>query len=653
MSSTDGSDGVPGGPMTGTEDADQSVDSGAGGDSDRAAFGRVESTLDRLPLSHDRVLQALVGIVVVGLALRLLFLGDRVAHFDEGRVAYWAHYSMETGSFAYRRIIHGPLLQHLDRWLFGLVGANDVVMRLPVALIGAALPLAALLFRRHLRRVEVVALGALLAFNPVLLYYSRFMRSDLLVATFMFVALGFVVRYYDTRRSRYLYLASAATALGFGSKENAIVYVLVWVGAAALLADQALYRPRSYRSGVALLVAKGRALRGRLWETSDRWKRATLQWFGDAFWVVVIFVGVSLFVYAPRGAGIAGLQHPPPPPSEGAVGLWQAVGNPTLLPDLVAGTTDHTIDEFARWFGKASEPGCHKDNVIDGWLCFLGRFVEVMVTTAAPLSVFAIGGFLYERYGRVTSRNVVMFMTYAGAVSIVGYPLGTDIWGAWLTVHAIVPLAIPAAVGLSMVLYWGHEAFVEDDRVGVGIAAAIVLVLAALTGAVIVGSVYVNDQSDQNNLVQFAQPADDARPALEAMATISDRTEGPHLLVYHGTDDDAFDTRRAFVQQRESSFDRSGLALYPMCTRFHNALPLPWYIAAADVETTCERDRGDFLNRLEDDPPPVVLTQSLDQTVPRHRLEAEYVARTYRWRTNTRETTFWIHEDHADALSDR
>lgn len=638
---------------TGGDDGTDDPPASTTGDGGSPADGDRESILDRLPFSHDRVLQALLAIVLVGLVLRLLFLGDRTAHFDEGRVAYWAHYSMETGNFAYRRIIHGPVLQHVDRWLFGLVGASDFTMRLPVAVLGSLLPLSALLFREHLRRVEVVVLGVFLAINPVLLYYSRFMRSDLLVAAFMFVALGFVVRYYDTRKPRYLYLASAATALGFGSKENAIVYVLVWVGATALLADQALYRPRNHDSGGSLLRAKLGALHRRLGDVPGRFQSAVLGTVGHAFWVVLIFVVLVVLIYAPRGAGMEGLQHPPLPPSEGAVGLWQAVGNPVLLPELVASTLEHTVDEFANWFGAASEPGCHKDNVIDGWLCYLGRYVRVMITKAAPLTLFALGGFIYERYGRTNSRNLVMFMTYAGAVSVLGYPLGTDVWGAWIVVHAVVPLAIPAAVGVSVIAYWGYDAFVDDDRVGVSIAVAVLFLLAAVTGAVIAGSVLTNDQSDENHLVQFAQPGDDATPALEAMRTVSGRTDGTDLFIYYGEQDSAYDSNAAFVQQRESSFEREGRAFYPMCTKFHNSLPLPWYVAKADVTTDCERDRADLVDRLESDPPPIVLTQGSDTTVPTSALEESYVPRTYRWRTYTREVTFWFREDHADALPDR
>src|SRR6056297_3175322 len=104
----------------------------------------------------DDTVRAVLLVVAAGLVARLLFLGQRVAHFDEGRVAYWALNYLETGEISYRYIVHGPLAQYADAWVFALLGANDFTMRLFVAVIGALLPLSALLFRQRLRDTETV-----------------------------------------------------------------------------------------------------------------------------------------------------------------------------------------------------------------------------------------------------------------------------------------------------------------------------------------------------------------------------------------------------------------------------------------------------------------------------------------------------------------
>ncbi|MFW5956068.1 MAG: flippase activity-associated protein Agl23, partial [Halorhabdus sp.] len=189
----------------------------------------VSRIVDRYRL--DSPPRALALVVVLALVLRLAGLGVRVAHWDEGRVGYWILRTAATGHWEYRPIIHGPFVQHVTRWLIGVVGPSDFTMRFPVALIGSVLPLSALLFRTRLRDSETIALGLVLALNPLLLYYSRFMRSDLPVAAFSFVALGALVAAVDTDRRRYLHLAVISFALALTAKENSILYLLSWLGA--------------------------------------------------------------------------------------------------------------------------------------------------------------------------------------------------------------------------------------------------------------------------------------------------------------------------------------------------------------------------------------------------------------------------------------
>lgn len=661
-----------------------------------------ERTGWRSVLRDDLVLVVL-GVTLLSLVVRFALLGDRIAHWDEGRVAYWIVHYQETGSFAYRRIIHGPFVQHVNRWLFPLVGANDFTMRLPVAVVGGLLPLSALLFRAHLRRVETVAVALFLAFNPVLLYYSRFMRSDLLVATFMFVSFGLLVRTYDTRRLRYLVGAAAFAALGFASKENAAIYVLTWLGATGLLLDQVLFRPREYDSGYDLLLDRGGAFYRRRvapWVTASRrlgadvsarvGRRATgaaagddgdegdatdggrptadgsagqsesvprdalrtvlspLRYVGALALVAVVFLGVLLFFYAPRGAGMEGLLYPPADPSGGSVGFWQAFASPSAFVEMVDATWSHSSEEFGTWFGRATEGG--DDGLAEVYVSFLGQYVQVMATKAAPLTAFAIFGFVLERYGAATSRNLVLFAGYCGFVSVLGYPLGTDIFGAWIVVHALVPLAIPAGVGLTRVFDWGYESFVAEDRVGVGIAAVLVLLVGAQVAAVAVPSVYTNDQADDNHLVQYAQPAGDPRAELETLAAAArEDREGADALLYYGETGAGYNGDLAFVEEDPANWDSSHLDLHPLCANWFNALPLPWYFAKDDADVECERDEGALADRIATNPPPVVITQDADATVPTEALESAYVGSSYELRTYGTDTTFWIRTDLVDG----
>ncbi|PSQ58523.1 MAG: hypothetical protein BRD23_06735, partial [Halobacteriales archaeon SW_9_67_25] len=282
--------------------------------------------------------RTVLAITAVALLVRLLALGARPMHYDEARVGYWALHYIDTGSFTYRHGIHGPFVQHVNRYLFPLIGASDFTARLPVAVVGGLLPAVALLFREHLDRAELVALALFLSFNSVLVYYSRFMRSDVLLAGFMFGAFGLLVRFYDTRDVRYLYGVAVLAGFGFATKENALVYALTWLGATGLLADQALFRPRRYRAGVDVLRARYAEYRGRLGEVLPHY-------VGHAVGALAVFLFVLVFMYADRGAGMAGIRAPPAPPSEGSVGFWEVLASPLGFPGhaydtLVAATNE-------------------------------------------------------------------------------------------------------------------------------------------------------------------------------------------------------------------------------------------------------------------------------------------------------------------------
>jgi len=602
------------------------------------------------------------GITLLALVLRIAFLGHRVAHFDEGRVAYWAWHFGETGSFAYRYIIHGPFIQHVDRWLFDLIGANDFSMRLPVAVVGGLLPLSALLFRRHLDRLEVVALALLFAVNPLLLYYSRFMRSDVLVAAFMFTAVGLLVRLYDTRKPRYMYAAAVFLAFGFASKENALVYVVTWGGATGLLLAKVFLLPGGFRNAiifitdtpsagqirdrvvagvktdVAFIVGAVRSFRRR---HTAAWQVASA-YLGHTIFAVGLFAFVSLFFYAPRGAGVAGLQHPPAPASAGTVGFWEGITNPSLFNQLLEVTVDRVVDQWGEWLSPASEKS------LDSYLSHFGVFIEAMGYAAGPLSVLAGVGYALDRLGYTAPRHLVPFMFYAGFVSIFGYPLGTDIGAPWIATHAVVPLAVPAAVAVVAIFRWGVTAVSVDNERRVAVTALVFLLVSGVVVNAAATMVYTNTTAEENKLVQYAQPNEELNGELEEMDRIATaNSEGTDVVVYYGESGSQFDEINGYVGPNRDDWDDSWWNTQPTCLMWYNSLPLPWYFASGEMDVTCENEATNLnsLARLEQ--PPILITQNFDETVPQSQLEAAgYSGESYRLRTSGDRNVFtvWTHE---------
>ncbi|WP_255196723.1 flippase activity-associated protein Agl23 [Halorarius litoreus] len=537
----------------------------------------------------DRVVQVVAAIVALGLLARFALLGTRVAHFDEARVAWWTLHFAETGQFHYRSIIHGPFIQHVDQWLFGLLGATDFASRVPVALVGALLPATALWFRHRLSDTEVAAMALFLAANPILLYYARFMRSSLLVAAFCFVAFAAFVRFYDGFGVQYAYAGVGFLGLGFAAKENAIVYVLCWLGAAALVIHHKLYRHEDHDSGRDWLHGAFVTVRHRLvGPEGDRLGRSAGHLLGTLF----LFVVVVGFFYAPRqgvtspGALAISTSHPQYQQIVDTcrqTGLWSSLFSGQV--GSLTRCTGLTVEQgYAYWFGGSGE------TTLETYGTRLGRFLGTTATYAGPLLALSVVGFVVEHYS-AEPRHFVLGAGYWGFASVVGYPLGTDIWAAWIIVNALVPLTVPAAVGLSLIVDAGRDALASDDRVSVGAVAVLLLLVGAQVASAGVTAVYLQPTDPDNRLVQFAQPQQEMRPAVEEVVAVSARNEGTDALFYGGSD---------FVDMDQSA-ERT-----PACINWFRTLPWAWYLDANDVSVTCSNGSSELPETL----PPVVVAQA-------------------------------------------
>ncbi|PSQ00490.1 TIGR03663 family protein [Halobacteriales archaeon QS_4_70_19] len=609
--------------------------------SDPASTGRRPFLAGPLGTGPERTLRLVLGVTVLAVVLRLLLLGDRVQHFDEARVAWWTLEFMRTGSFEYRYIIHGPFIQHVNTLLFSLLGTTDFATRLLPALVGGLLPLTALLFREHLRRTELVALALFLGFNPVLLYYSRFSRSTVLVAGFSFVAFGLFVRAFDARRARrtmgrevvtdgagvtartatatgtlsnlvdldrtrsaalYAHVGVFFVALAFAAKENALVYLLCWAGAGVLVSDRLLSTPGT--DGFDRIEA-----------AVERVVLRPGHYLAHALIALGIVVVVTLFFYAPRGGA-----------APDGVGLFAALGQPGQLPAVVDATVVDIQAGLDYWFGGSTEPGCNKDNLVDGYACYLGRFMESLALYAGPLATLSVVGFIADRYAGGQPRGLVMFAAFWGFASVVGYPLGTDIYGAWIVVNALLPLAIPAAVGAALLYRWGVDAYREDDGISLLLVLVLALVATSATGYQGVTGVYGSPEEGPDSLVQYAQPDGDWRPLLAEMRAVSGANDpGADDVLVHGS---------YYVDGDESAVRT------PACIRWFKALPLPWYMDKDRMQVTCTNSTAELDARQST--PPVVIARASHAEELDQRLGENYRKETARIRRGAITTVVYI-----------
>jgi uncharacterized protein (TIGR03663 family) len=536
----------------------------------------------------DRLVQVVTLVTAVAFVARLVGLGGRVAHQDEARVAYWTLRYAVTGQFEYRPIIHGPFLQLVGARLFELFGASDLATRLPVAVLGGLMPAAALLFRERLRDSETVVFALLLAFNPVLLYYSRFMRSDVPLVVFIIFAVGAWVRAIDREgrtRRRYLYAGAFAFGLALTTKENAVLYPVCWLGALVVIADRRLQVGRATGTAPRTMVADWLPDRDELRTVARRAARPTAGALAAIFFTVVFF-------YAPRGGGI-----PAPTGTADGGGLWTALV--TVDPGMLVGVLrEATVGTWTELFGEWAAGG-HQDHA---YLPFLEDFLQTLRAGGAVISVAAVGGFLADRYRAAEPRDIVTFAFLWGIFSVIGYPLVTDIAAPWTTVHALVPLAIPAAVGVAWVYREGMAGLANNDRVAVGAAVLVLVVAAGYVGFAAVSNVYTDSQSQGNELVQYAQSSStDLKPVLEDVRRVARDNEGTDVLFFGGEFNSANEAEHDLPTAGSGWFAR---------------LPFIWYLEAYEYNAGGDGTGGGQVvtvdstatpTDLAEDPPPVVI----------------------------------------------
>lgn len=541
-------------------------------------------------VAADSTLIGLVAISVVAIALRLVDLGGRIAHWDEARVAYDAIRYQKTGVWQYRPIVHGPFLPKVNNEVFAVLDASDASMRLIVVLIGGLAPLAAYLFRHHLDRVEVLALGILLAANPLLLYYSRFYRNDVALAVVMLVAFGLFVRAHDTRRSIYLYPAMAAVALGFTMKGNALLYPIVWIGAIAVVLDHralGLGRTSTARDRAPPLTVMGERLGGAA--------RGLWAWRRDV--VGSLFLGLTIFVafYTPRGPHTIGY-------SDVLLAPWRL---PAFLDQSLVDPVTRLLD---YWVGGPTQD--------TPYLPFLLHYIETLAAGALVIVGFAVLGFLADRYDERGSRPIVAIAGLWGFVSILGYPIAADIQAPWLAVHAIVPLAIPAAVGLALVYRAGRDALADDDRIGVATAAVVLVLAAVLIAQPAITLVYLHPTAPDNQLAQYAQPGGDWEDTIDVMHALAETNDGTDVL---------------YVGERLYMVDEDDAYLKPASGGWYDRLPLPWYEEQVDATSDSAIDPEVVADLIEADAPPVVIVEQGDGHLVDEHLEG-YEVRTHQLR---------------------
>ena len=169
-----------------------------------------------------------LAVVLVAALLRFWDLGGRAVHHDESLHGYYSWFMADGGGFIHNPLLHGTVQFIATSFVFRILGDSDASLRYLPALLGTIVVVLPYLLFRHKMGVwaSLIASG-LLAISPGVLYFSRFARNDIYMALITLILFWTMWSYLDTKRFKYLVIASATLAIGFATKE--IMYLLVLV----------------------------------------------------------------------------------------------------------------------------------------------------------------------------------------------------------------------------------------------------------------------------------------------------------------------------------------------------------------------------------------------------------------------------------------
>ena len=249
------------------------------------------------PQTHRPIDWPLVAATLALAALAVLprywGLGVRPPMHDESMFAFYGFDAMRSGHYTHMPILHGPALELTVGWVFRLFGDSLASARAWIATCSLVALTAALgLVPRRGRWWFAL----LLLTSPVLLYYSRFFRNEMLFNALLMLGMLGVARSLSPTPWRMAWgtLGMAALLALLCVKENALFVYASGISFAIVCGSARLIRPPDGDSGKGWRAATGRA---------GTWLRGLVSpaagWPAGWGWLLgtILGLGVVAFVY--------------------------------------------------------------------------------------------------------------------------------------------------------------------------------------------------------------------------------------------------------------------------------------------------------------------------------------------------------------------
>src|SRR5438477_7824195 len=167
--------------------------------------------------------------LILGLAvfLRLLLLGIKPPHFDEGINGWFVDQMVKNGFYKYDPTnYHGPLHFYLLLVSQTLFGRNLIALRLPVVLVSIGCVWLTLKFEPFVGRTVSRLAALAMAVSPGFVFYGRYSIHEVWILFFLMLFLFGVFGLWKLGRANHLWCAGLGLAGMILSKETYILHVL-------------------------------------------------------------------------------------------------------------------------------------------------------------------------------------------------------------------------------------------------------------------------------------------------------------------------------------------------------------------------------------------------------------------------------------------
>ena len=183
-----------------------------------------------------------VAVLLIGSIFRILDLSLKPLHSDEGVNGLFLLSLFRDGIYRYNPAnYHGPSLYYfalvsssINHLLSGNEGPSTLAIRMVPVVFGIALIGLLLTLGDRLKSVGTLTAAGLVAFSPGMVYLSRDFIHEMLLGFFTLWLVVSGLRFWDTKKSSHLFLASLAASLMICTKETAPISLFAVTVAAAI-----------------------------------------------------------------------------------------------------------------------------------------------------------------------------------------------------------------------------------------------------------------------------------------------------------------------------------------------------------------------------------------------------------------------------------